>query len=107
MLTLGALSVPEAAQKVSTRTIFFTVCLFGAMVYWCFNAILVSFLTVNLLVLPINSLPELAAKSSYQLLLLKGDAFADFFSDSTNDVVRKIFDADIKGSPDAFLTDNR
>ncbi len=65
MLALGALNVPERATKLSTRSSFLSVCLFGAMIYWVYNSVLVSILTVDIVVLPINSLEELAEKSQW------------------------------------------
>ncbi len=63
LLSMGSLSVPEYAAKLSTRSSFLTVCLFGAMIYWVYNSVLVALLTVDIVVLPVNSLEELAANT--------------------------------------------
>ncbi len=107
MLTMGALSVSETAHKLSTRSLFLTVCLFGAMIYWSFNAILVSLLTVDLFVLPVNDFEELLQKPNYKLVLIQGDAFAQFFSMANTPTIEDVYDEQIRGNADAFIMDNK
>ncbi len=82
LLSLGALSVSESPRTVPARSIFLAVCLFGAIIYWSYNAILVSLLTVDTHVLPINGFDDLlAGANDYQLILKEGTAYTQFFSD--------------------------
>ena len=58
-LAVMALDVKQLPTKLSTRITVLIICLFGALIWWCYNAALVSFLTVNIVNTPIDSLKEL------------------------------------------------
>ena len=110
LLTLGALSVSENPMKFSSRTIFLTACLFGALVYWSYNAILVSLLTVDSFILPIGSLEEYLLKSGdYQIASVKGTAVEQYFSEATpttNPIAYEIFEKSMKDNPKASLSNS-
>ena len=81
-------------------------CLFGAIMYWSYNAILVSLLTVDFYTLPIQNLHDLAVNSQYQILVDKGTAFAQYFEKATpslNAEAKIIFDDRIAGNPRAYV----
>ena len=70
LLALGALGISEDPKRISARWLFFSICLFGAIVYWSYNAILVSLLTVDFFVLPIQTLNDLLVKDQVCLKFL-------------------------------------
>ena len=78
-LSFLALPVPVNANRVPARILVFTVCMTGALVFWAYNAVLISLLTVAKNDLPINSLADLAASPSYSMILLAGTYYVDYF----------------------------
>lgn len=53
-LSFLALSIPVEPNRVPGRVLVFSVCLSGAVVFWSYNAGLVSLLTVDTIVFPIK-----------------------------------------------------
>ena len=51
----------------------------GAVVFWGYNAGLVSYLTVRDYSLPINNLDELSKTNGYKLIVQKATAHVDYF----------------------------
>ena len=51
----------------------------GSLIFWSYNAGLVSILAVEIFTLPIRSIEELADKSQYRVLLQDGTANVDYF----------------------------
>ena len=45
-LAIMALDIKQGPTKISTRLLVLVICLFGALIWWCYNAALISFLTV-------------------------------------------------------------
>lgn len=64
---------------VPGRILVFSVCICGAIVFWGYNAGLVSMLTVDHIVFPIKTMEDLAGSSKYKLILEEGTAYVDFF----------------------------
>ena len=54
------------------RTLVLSVTLSGAIVFWAYNAGLVSLLTIDNIVFPIKKMEDLAEKSQYMLLIQSG-----------------------------------
>lgn len=78
-LGLLALEIPVAPNRMPGRILVFTVSIYGALVFWAYNAGLVSLLTAETFVYPIKSMKDLAEKSNYKLLLQGGTAYVDYF----------------------------
>ena len=82
-----ALEIPVDPNRVPGRTLTFTVCISGALIFWSYNAGLVSLLTVDNIQFPIKTMKDLAEKSTYNLIIQKGTAYEDFFRNSPRDSI--------------------
>ena len=86
LLPIGTLGIDNAMRKLSNRIIIFFICLFGALVYWSYCAVLVSLLTVSHNPLTINKLEDMQGHSkTHSLYYLKGTAAYNYFSQATPD----------------------
>ena len=61
-----SLSIPVEAKRLPSRCLVFTTCLFGAFIFWTYNAGLVSHLTVDKIEWPIKSLQDVVNDNSYR-----------------------------------------
>ena len=64
-----SLSIPVEARRIPSRCLILTVCLYGAFIYWSYNAGLVSLLTVENFHWPIKSLDDIVKDDSYRYFL--------------------------------------
>ena len=98
MLPIGALGIDNTDNTVRTlskRIIILFICLFGAMIYWSYCAILVSLLSVSDSRLAINSLEDMLGHKEYTLYILSGTVGYDYFSlatKNTNHLAYEIFE---------------
>ena len=88
VLSTGTLDMHIKAKKVPARTMMFTIAITGAVVYWSYNAGLISTLTIERIVFPIKNFEDLKANSKYKVLIFKGTNFARFFRFSTCEINR-------------------
>lgn len=65
-----SLSIPVEARRMPSRVLIFTVCLYGAFIYWSYNAGLVSLLTVENFYWPIKSLEDIVNDDAYRYFKL-------------------------------------
>ena len=94
MLPIGTLGIDNNVEKLSYRIIVLFTCIFGALVYWSYCAVLVALLTVSNNRLPINKLGDVLNNSGYSLVLMSGTAAYNYFSKATietNPVAYEIF----------------
>ncbi|TRY78616.1 hypothetical protein TCAL_12146, partial [Tigriopus californicus] len=84
LMAVGGLSVPEAPVKLSSRILFLSFCIFGALVYWSYNAILVSLLAIDKYNIPIKSLEDLLTNGRFRPMVLKDTAYSAYFTDSSH-----------------------
>ena len=89
--SIGALGVENNQQNFGHRAIVFTICVFGAFVYWSYCAMLVSYLTVTDNKLPINTLDDILRNKGYCIILGNGSVTNDYF-----------FEADLDTNPVAY-----
>ena len=71
-----SLSIPVEARRIPSRCLILTVCLYGAFIYWSYNAGLVSLLTVENFHWPIKSLDDIVKDDSYRYFLRRGGEIA-------------------------------
>ena len=81
-LSFMALEIPVEPNRVPGRALVLTVCISGALVFWSYNAGLVSLLTVDNIQFPVKSMKDLAEKSQYNLIIQKGTAYEDYFKNA-------------------------
>ena len=94
LLPIGSLGIDNDVKKLSIRIVIFFTCLFGALVYWSYCAVLVSLLTVSENPLTINKLEDLVGQNQYTLYYSRGTAAYNYFSKAnnrTNKVAAQIF----------------
>ena len=82
-LSLMALSIPVEGRRLPSRCLILSVSLTGALVYWAYNAGLVSLLTVEHFNLPVRSLNDIVANPSYKVVLQSGTAYVNYFKLAT------------------------
>ena len=78
--------------QVTKKTILFTVCVFGMMMYYSYNAILISSLMVQDYVIPIKTLENLLDHPSYKLLIVAGTSAETFLKNHTDEWAQKVWD---------------
>ena len=57
----------DVPVKVTAQIALFSLLFFGTMVYWHWEAMLISYLATRVTVLPFNNIPELIALSEVQI----------------------------------------
>ena len=65
--------------SVQNRILFGSVMLGGALIFWHWEAEIISFLAVRHVVLPFNSMEEMAAKSDFRVAVQPGTSYVDTF----------------------------
>ncbi len=68
--------------KTCAQIALFSLLFFGTMIYWHWEAMLISYLSTRVTVLPFNNIPELIAKSQYRILFIPGTSSEDAFKKS-------------------------
>ena len=59
-------------SKLAAQIALFSLLFFGTMMYWHWEAMLISYLATRVIVLPFNNIPELVANSQFRILLMPG-----------------------------------
>ena len=88
LLPVGALGIDNNVKKLSNRITILSICVFGALVYWSFCAVLTSLLAVSENPLTINTLSDLLEDRPYTLYYVKGTAAYNYFSEATEQTNR-------------------
>ncbi|CAB4059490.1 GRIK5 [Lepeophtheirus salmonis] len=104
--TMGALDTTDKPLKTPGRILVITVCIFGSMIYWVYNAGLTSVLTVDTSTAPINSFSDLLTSNEYQLVIRRGSALEQELKAATvnsSPVLKKVYDRFIKDNPKALV----
>ena len=68
--------------KPGARVALFSLLFFGTMTYWHWEAMLISYLSTRITVLPFDNIPELIALSQYRILLVPGSSDQEDFRTS-------------------------
>ena len=77
--------------QITKKTILFTVCVFGMMMYYSYNAILISSLMVQDYVIPIKTPKNLLDYPSYKLLLMAGTSAETYLKNNTEEWAKKVW----------------
>ena len=72
----------------------FTLAMFGILVFFHWECILISFLTVNIKVLPFKNVEDLSKVKNYKVLPIFGSSLEDAFSKSKNSNMAKNMDGE-------------
>ena len=68
--------------KPAAQVALFSLLFFGTMMYWHWEAMLISYLATRVTVLPFNSIPELITNSPFRIILTPGSSYEDAFKTS-------------------------
>ena len=69
-------------SKLAAQVALFSLLFFGTMMYWHWEAMLISYLATRVVVLPFNNIPELVANSQFRILLMPGSSYEDAYKTS-------------------------
>ena len=100
---------PMEKMRISRKIIFLTICLFGALHFYIYNAGLTSSLTVEVFAIPVTRLRDLINNPNYQIMVLSGSADESYFSEATmqtNPNAKVVYDQQIKDTPKAYYDTN-
>ena len=92
-------------HRLSVRIMLLTICTYGVLNFYAYNAGLTSSLTVEIHEVPINTLNDIITNHQYQIRVLRGTVYESFFSDATTDTnpaAKILYDTTIKGNPEAY-----
>ena len=81
-LTMRGWSVMPS--KTATQLALFSLLFFGTMMFWHWEAMLISYLATRVIVLPFNNIPELVSNSQFRISLVAGSSYEDAFKTSTD-----------------------
>ena len=101
-----AIGMPTSPQKSPGRILVLTILLTGTVLYWSFNAGLVSQLSVQVTSYPIKSLDDLVTNTDYKLIIEGGSAYVDYFQQATpesNRVSFELWQKHFKGTDKYFI----
>ena len=68
-----------------------SILIFGTLIYWHWEAMLISYLSYFHVALPFNSIPELVSKSNFRVATSPGSAYAEYFSKSDDEVLEIVW----------------
>ena len=78
----------QQPTKNSGQLVFLCLVVFGLVIYYHWEAMLVSYLSARFIVMPFNSIPELITNTDYKIVVLPGSSTLDSFKQS-NDFYRQ------------------
>ena len=71
-------------SKLPARIALFSLLFFGTMIFWHWEAMLISYLATRVISLPFKTIPELLTNTQIRILLSPGTSFEDSFKTSTD-----------------------
>ncbi len=66
-------------SKLSAQIAAFALLFFGTMIYWHWEAMLISYLSTRVISLPFDNIPELISDTNFRIILRVGTSFEDAF----------------------------
>ena len=79
MRSWSILPSKPAAQLASFSLLFF-----GTLMYWHWEAMLISYLATRVIVMPFNDIPELVSDTDFKIILVPSSSYEDAFKFSKN-----------------------
>ena len=71
-------------SKPAAQLALFSILFFGTMIFWHWEAMLISYLATRVIVLPFNNIPELVSNTQLRILVRPGTSHEDYFKFSQN-----------------------
>lgn len=72
----------EIPVKPAGKIALFSLLYFGTLMYWHWEAMLISYLSTRVTVLPFGGIPELISTSPFRIILTPGSSYEDAFKTS-------------------------
>ena len=82
--TLTMRGVDILPVKPSAMVAVFSFLFFGTIMYLHWEAMLISYLSTRVIVLPFNNIPELISKTQFRIVLTPGSSYEDDFKTATD-----------------------
>jgi hypothetical protein len=76
----------HSVRNSNVHPVYFSLLLGGAMIYWHWEAMVISYLATRVIVLPFTSISELLDKSNFLIALQPGSSYEDAFKLSTDPI---------------------
>ena len=75
----------------------------GIVIYYLWEAMLVSYLSTRVIVLPFNNIRELVENTDFRIAIIPGTSFEDAFKYSTDPIWQKAYKERIKPYLDEYM----
>ena len=69
-------------ERIGGRIALFALLIWGTLIYWHWEAMLITYLSTRQIVLPFNNIPELVSASPFRIFLIPGSSYEDAFKTS-------------------------
>ena len=73
-------------SKLPGRIALFSLLFFGTMIFWHWEAMLISYLATRVIPLPFKDVSDLVANTQFRILLMPGSAPEDYFKTSPDPI---------------------
>ena len=71
-------------SKPAAQLALFSLLFFGTMMFWHWEAMLISYLATRVISLPFKDIPDLVSNTEFRIILRPGTTFEDSFKTSTD-----------------------
>ena len=71
-------------SKLPAKIALFSLLFFGTMIFWHWEAMLISYLATRVISLPFKDIPDLVSNTQFRIILRPGTTFEDSFKTSTD-----------------------
>jgi hypothetical protein len=73
-------------SKLPAKIALFSLLFFGTMIFWHWEAMLISFLATRVISLPFKDIPDLVTNTQFRIILVPGSSFQDDFETSPDPI---------------------
>ena len=73
-------------SKLPAQIALFSLLFFGTMIFWHWEAMLISFLATRIIYLPFKDIPDLMTNTQFRIILVPGSSFQDDFETSPDPI---------------------
>ena len=73
-------------SKLPAQIALFSLLFFGTMMFWHWEAMLISYLATRVVSLPFKDIPELLSNTQYRMIIMPGTSYEDAFKTSPDPI---------------------
>ena len=73
-------------SKLPAQIALFSLLFFGTMIFWHWEAMLISYLATRVISLPFKDIPDLVINTQFRIILLPNSSYEDDFKTSTDPI---------------------